>query len=162
MLFRSTNLPGGIGIVIGGKLADQRGRRMVATVALIVGVSANLMIFFGSGWTIWAVSTVSALVGAAVVPALGVYGPELFPTSSRSLANGGLTLAGVAGAVTGLVAVGALADRWGEFGPPLALTAVGPLIVVFLILTVYPETAHKSLEELNPEDDLPPIPAGEL
>ena len=157
-----TNLPGGIGIVIGGKLADQRGRRMVATVALIVGVSANLMIFFGTGWTIWAVSTVSALVGAAVVPALGVYGPELFPTSSRSLANGGLTLAGVAGAVTGLVAVGALADRWGEFGPPLALTAVGPLIVVFLILTVYPETAHTTLEELNPEDDLPPIPAGEF
>ena len=58
--------------------------------------------------------------------------------------------------------VGALADRWGEFGPPLALTAVGPLIVVFLILTVYPETAHTTLEELNPEDDLPPIPAGEF
>lgn len=157
-----TNLPGGIGIVIGGKLADQRGRRMVATVALIVGVSANLMIFFGTGWTIWAVSTVSALVGAAVVPALGVYGPELFPTSSRGLANGGLTLLGVAGAVTGLVTVGALADRWGAFGPPIALTALGPLIVVFLVLTVYPETAHKSLEELNPEDDLPPIAAGEL
>lgn len=157
-----TNLPGGLGIVIGGRLADQRGRRMVATVALVVGVSANLMIFFGTGWQIWAVSTVSALVGAAVVPALGVYGPELFPTGSRSLANGGLTLLGVLGAVAGLQIVGQLSDRWGELGPPIALTALGPLIVVFLVLTVYPETAHRSLEELNPEDDLPPVPPAEI
>lgn len=152
-----TNLPGGIGIVVGGKLADSKGRRGVATVAILVGVSATVAIFFGGGWWIWVVSAIGALVGAAVVPALAVYGPELFPTGSRSLANGGLTLLGTIGSVVGLVFVGSLADSWGAFGPPIALTAIGPAIVVLLVLTVYPETAHKSLEELNPEDDLPPV-----
>ena len=47
---------------------------------------------------------------------------------------------------------GALADEFGEFGPALALMAVGPALVALLIVLAYPETAHKELEELNPED----------
>jgi hypothetical protein len=34
----------------------------------------------------------------------------------------------------------------------MALLAIGPLIVAALVLTLYPETAHRELEELNPED----------
>ena len=34
----------------------------------------------------------------------------------------------------------------------MALLAIGPLIVAGLILTKFPETAGKELEELNPED----------
>jgi hypothetical protein len=53
--------------------------------------------------------------------------------------------------VVGLVVVGQLSDR---VGLPRALTyvAVGPLILTALILAFYPETAHRELEDLNPED----------
>jgi len=36
------------------------------------------------------------------------------------------------------------------------LAALGPVVVVGIILVLYPETAHKELEELNPEDAPPP------
>jgi hypothetical protein len=34
----------------------------------------------------------------------------------------------------------------------MALLAVGPLVLVVLIATRYPETARRELEELNPSD----------
>jgi hypothetical protein len=34
--------------------------------------------------------------------------------------------------------------------------AIGPALLVVLVLTSYPETAHRELEELNPED-VPPV-----
>ena len=37
------------------------------------------MVLIG-GWPMWGLSVAAAIVGAMVVPALGVYGPELFPT----------------------------------------------------------------------------------
>ena len=52
----------------------------------------------------------------------------------------------------GLIFVGQLSDRWGEIGPPLAILASGPLIVAWLVLRRYPETAGLELEEINPED----------
>jgi MFS family permease len=58
----------------------------------------------------------------------------------------------VIGSSTGLLIAGRLADRWDAFGPGMALLAIGPLIVAALVLTLYPETAHRELEELNPED----------
>lgn len=151
-----TNLPGGLGILVGGYLADSVGRRFIGSVAVVVGVGMTTLMFLSSGALIWAYSAIGSLVGAAAVPALAVYGPELFPTGSRGFANGGLNLLGVAGAIFGLLVVGALSDSWGTFGTPMALMSIGPAIVVVLILAVYPETAHKSLEELNPEDDLGP------
>jgi hypothetical protein len=34
----------------------------------------------------------------------------------------------------------------------MAILAVGPVLVAALVLGVYPETAGRELEELNPED----------
>ena len=147
-----TNLPGAIGIVVGGHLADVRGRRLVGAVATLVGVGASVMMFLVVGWPLWAWSVVGSLVGAASVPALGVYGPELFPTSLRGRANGVITGLSRAGGVLGLVAVGFLVNTVGGLGPALAVLALGPLAVALLILIAYPETAHRELEELNPED----------
>lgn len=149
----ATNTPGGIGIIIGGRLADTRGRRVVGAVAIAGGVGFTVAMFLatGTGW-IWAWSALGAVVGAAAVPALGVYGPELFPTASRGSANGGLNLAAVAGAVVGLLVAGALAGALGSLPPAMALLSIGPAIVVLLIIAAYPETAHRELEDLNPGD----------
>jgi MFS family permease len=95
---------------------------------------------------------IAAVVGALAIPAMAVYGPELFPTNQRGLANGGLQVLSVAGSSVGLLAAGWLADRFGSLGPAMALLAVGPLVLVVLIATRYPETARRELEDLNPSD----------
>ena len=153
-----TNTPGGIGIVIGGRLADVRGRRIVGAVGIVGGVGATVLMYLSHGPGIYAWSVVGAIVGAATVPALGVYGPELFPTSLRGRANGAIGLCGVLGASTGLLVAGTLSDRFGGLGPALSLLALGPAVVVALVLVAYPETAHRELEDLNPEDELPVAP----
>jgi hypothetical protein len=87
------------------------------------------------------------------------FGPELFPTSSRGSANGGLNLAAVAGAVVGLLLAGTLTGALGSLPPAMALLSIGPAVVVLLIIAAYPETAHRELEDLNPTDaplDAPP------
>lgn len=104
----------------------------------------------------WIWSVGAAVVGGAAIPALGVYGPELFPTSLRGRANGVIAVLGVLGTVTGLVAAGYLSERWGGLAPALTLLAIGPLLMAILLLVAYPETAHRELEDLNPEDRPPP------
>ena len=150
-----TNTPGGIGVVAGGRVADVRGRRPVAVVAVTGGILLTVLMFATHGWLMWVVSVAGAVVGAAAIPALAVYGPELFPTSLRGRASGGIILAGRVGGVIGLLAVGALADAYGSFGPAFALVGVAPLLVPVLIALAYPETARRELEDLNPEDRLP-------
>ena len=117
---------GGIGVVAGGHLADVRGRRVVGSIGVIGGVGATVLMFLAGGWGVWAWSTVGAIVGAVTVPALGVYGPELFPTSMRGRANGIISGLGRVGSVIGLVVVGVLADRFGRIGPALRSRPSGP------------------------------------
>jgi MFS family permease len=151
-----TNTPGAIGIVVGGRLADTRGRRLVGAVGVAGGTLFTVAMVLAGGWPMWALSVLGAVVGAATVPALGVYGPELFPTSLRGRANGIIAVLGVTGSVIGLLVAGILSDRWDGLGPALAVLSVGPLLMAILVLVAYPETAHRELEELNPEDLAPP------
>jgi MFS family permease len=148
----ATNTPGAIGIIVGGRLADTRGRRIVGAVGVAGGVALTVAMVLSGGWPMWALSVLGAVVGAATVPALGVYGPELFPTSLRGRANGVISILGVTGSVIGLLVAGYLSDRWGGLGPALAVLSVGPALMAVLVLVAYPETAHRELEELNPED----------
>jgi len=102
----------------------------------------------------WVAGSLATIIGAATIPALGVYGPELFPTSRRGLANGLLTCVSVVGSVVGLVFVGQMTDIDGSgwsFGRTFAWLAIIPLLAV-AVVSRYPETAQKALEELNPQD----------
>jgi MFS family permease len=149
-----TNTPGGIGLVVGGRLADTRGRRVVGAIGVVTGTSLTVAMVLLGGWPMWGLSVAGAIAGSMVVPALGVYGPELFPTSLRGRANGIIAILGVAGSVIGLGVAGYLSDRWDGLGPALALLSVGPLLMAVLVLVAYPETAHRELEDLNPEDQV--------
>lgn len=154
-----TGTPGGIGIMVGGRLADVRGRRQIGTVALALGTAATVVMFFSHGAGLWLWAVVGTIVGAAIVPALGVYGPELFPTRLRGRANGIITLSQRAGSIVGLIAAGLLASAFGSFAPAFGVLAAGPVVVCALVLFAYPETAGQELETLNPEDAQAPRPS---
>lgn len=154
-----TVTPSGFGVVAGGRLADLKGRRVVGALGLIGGVGATVAMFNSTGWPLWAWSVVGSVTGGAVLPALGVYGPELFPTSLRGRANGLVAVLGVGGSVLGLLVVGTLDRALGGLGPALGVLAVGPALLALLVVVAYPETAQRELEDLNPEDLPAPIPA---
>ena len=147
-----TSTPAGIGIVVGGRLADTHGRRVVGAVATAVGTALIATQFGLSGPTMWAAATTGAIIFAAHVPAVTVYGPELFPTSLRGRANGILSLTAMGGSVVGLLAAGRMADAFDSFAPAMLILAAAPLAMAFLIITRYPETAKRELEDLNPDD----------
>lgn len=146
-----TGTPAGIGVIVGGRLAE-RSRRLVGAVGLVTGTTLAVLAYLATGWPLWTLGVAAGIFSAATVPALSVYGPELFPTAVRGRANGVISMIGRAGAVTGLLAAGLLSDRLGGLGPALAILATGPLLLGVLVLSLYPETASRELEDLNPED----------
>jgi MFS family permease len=147
-----TGAPSIIGVVVGGRLADTRGRRPVGAVAVAVSAVTTALLYLSSGALLWIWGLIGAVIGAAALPALGVYGPELFPTGLRGRAGGIVALTGLVGSAAGLLIAGFLADELGSLGPAIAPLAVGPLLVAVLVLVAYPETAGRALEDLNPED----------
>ncbi|MBV9666070.1 MAG: MFS transporter [Actinobacteria bacterium] len=151
-----TSLPGGIGLMVGGRRAETSGRRMVAAIGVLGGVGITVVEFLTPGALMWLASAVSTMFAAAIVPAFGIYGPELFPTGLRGQANAVIQGLSRVGSVAGLVIVGFLADHLGSYGPAMALVAIGPLALIVLILVAFPETANQELEDLNPEDRAEP------
>lgn len=150
-----TSTPAGIGVFLGGRLADSRGRRAIGAIGLVGGAAFTVLGFTSHGWTLWIATMIGMIISSLTVGPLGVYGPELFTTRARGRANGLVTLAGVLGSVTGLTIAGRLGDRWG-LGAALAVLSVGPLLLALLVLRRFPETARVELEQLNPADAHPP------
>lgn len=149
-----TSTPAAIGVVAGGRWADVHGRKKIGAIGVVGGTLAAVLMFATSGWSLWVIAIAGSIVGALVIPALGVYRPELFPTGLRGRAGGIIEAVTLAGSATGLLLVGTLVDRWDGYARPIALVALGPLIVAVLVLTKFPETAGRELEELNPEDEI--------
>ena len=150
-----TNTPAGISLYLAGRWADKRGRRQIAMVALLGMAAFTTLKFSAAGWPMWGWGLGSSLFAAAMVPVIGVYGPELFATSQRGRSNGILTVIGVAGGALGLLLVGQLAERWDSFGQVFAIFSFAPLAVIALVFFLFPETAQQELETLNPTDKAP-------
>ena len=147
VLLITTSTPGALGIVVGGRWADTRGRR-AAIVPGLIGVGVFNAIFFSvSGAPMWVASLFGSVVGALCIPAMGVIGSELFPTSRRGTVRGALSALGVAGSVLGLLLAGRLVDARG-YGWTFTMLAIAPVTAGFLALLL-PESRGKELEELN-------------
>lgn len=145
-----TSTPIGIGVMAGGILADRVGRRWVGAFGTALGVLLSVLSFYSNAFWIFPTRAIGVILGSGfAVAGLAVYGPELFPTRLRGTANGVITALGIGGSVIGLQLVGRLAEHFGAFGPALLIAAIAPAIVVVLILTRYPETANRTLEEIS-------------
>lgn len=146
-----TSTPAGIGVVLGGRLADIRGRRA----AIVPGLSAfgifSVVFFSLSGPPMWLASLLASCIGALAIPAMGVIAPELFPTARRGGVRGTLTAIAVGGSVCGLLLAGSMVDST-SYSTAFTLLAVAPLAAAGLAFAI-PETRGKELEELNPGEE---------
>jgi len=157
-----TSTPAGLGLVAGGRLADTRGRRLVVAVGVGGGSLVGAWGFTAQGWPMWVANLVATMLAALALPALRAYGPELFPTAARGRANGIVEVVSVAGSAAGLLVAGIVADRTGRLADGMLWLLPLGLLVAVLALTVFPETARRELEDINPEDAEAPDPAGPL
>ncbi len=142
--------PGFVGIAIGGRLAETRGRRPVAATALFLGTAAQMVFFLYGGVVLWVTSAVAIVLGGIAAPALGAFNGEMFPTEIRGTANAYLIVAGVAGSACGLLFTGRLSDQIGR-GEAIALTGIASLLASLLVLRL-PETADRALDEVSPSE----------
>lgn len=149
-----TNAPYAIGVLIGGKLAERYGRRIVGGVALAGSAAINAAQFFFTGPAFWMVSGVGSFGAGPLLPTLSVASTESFPTTRRGTATGVTNVVAVIGSAIGLVLGGILTDRIG-FPGTIAVLAIAPITASVLVWKAIPEGAGHSLEELNPGEPPP-------
>ncbi len=145
-----TGLPSFPMLVLGGRLADLRGRKAVGIPLVGASALAYAGFYLASGVLLWPLALAGAMLGSAGGAALAPYGSELFATRIRAEAQT-LTLAlGVTGSVTGLAIVGLLSGPLG-LGPAIAVLAGLPLVALAVVALAFPETARRELEDTSGE-----------
>ena len=149
----STGTPASLGLVLGGRLADTVGRRVVLITCMPLATSLVVMSFNVSGPLMWLSALFGGLMGGLAYPAFAVYRTELFPTGNRARASGWITAISLVGSSVGLVLAGRLIDHGWSYGRVMLALAGAQVLAAIVAFTAYPESAHMELEELNPEDD---------
>lgn len=149
-----TTTPASLGLLIGGRIADQRGRKKLAIAMIPIGTILLARSFGIHGTEMWLSAFAGAFALALSYPAMAVFRSELFPTAHRNIASALITTASLLGGSAGLIACGTLINRGVTYGTVMSYLAIGPGIVAALVYFYYPETAHRELEELNPSDGL--------
>jgi MFS family permease len=148
----TTAIPGLVGLLVGGRLAERIGRRPVAFVALLVATLTQMAFFLTGGTTLWITSAVSVLTSAAAGIALGTLDVELFPTEVRGTSNAVLLVVTVMGSMTGFAVAGALADPLGGIGRSIALCGIAALIAALFFVPRLPETHTRTLDDVSPSE----------
>jgi MFS family permease len=108
--------------------------------------------FTTGGWPMWMAAFFGGLIGGMAYPAFSVYRNELFPTGRRGQASGLIAAMALIGGSIGLIVAGQLLDRGWSYGAVMGMLASGQVVAALIVFFTYPETAHRSLEEINPVD----------
>lgn len=146
-----TATPAGIGLIIGGRIADERGRRVVGALALAAGSIFVVVSYSTAGIAMWLAEIVGGILLGVSYPALAVYRGEMFPTARRGTGAATVTAGGLIGGSIGLIAAGRLLDSGWSYSAVMGLLALGPIAVALLVVVTFPETAHRELEEISPD-----------
>jgi MFS family permease len=153
-LFRgvTNGVPGLFGLVLGGRLAESRGRRPVTVVALLLATVIQVVFYLTSGPVLWVASALAIIGTGASTLTIGTLDAELFPTEMRGTSNSLLLVCGVAGSVTGLLLAGFLADPFGGLGRSIALCGIAPFLAAIFLAPKLPETAGRGLDDVSPSE----------
>jgi MFS family permease len=138
-----------LGLLVGRWMADNLGRRLTTTVAMVSIAGFGIVLYSGSTVALFVGYVLGAMAGGMIAPALGALVIEVFPTSVRASVAGWFVVAGVLGAVVGLVIFGAVSD----VASRLSLAAVAtflPALPVAGLLFLLPESKGKEPEQLSP------------
>ena len=131
----ATATPAGVGLILGGRVADLRGRRRGDRRRPPAGHGLRRRCRTRVGGPpMWLAVFLAGILGGITYPALAVYRTELFPTGNRSRAAGLLTAAALLGGIVGLLVMGTLLDRDWSHGRVMALLASAQLIVVVVVV----------------------------
>jgi SHS family lactate transporter-like MFS transporter len=134
-----------ISYVAGGWLSDRFGRRGPG-----VGLTAGYVAFAAVGFVTGPFGFVAGNLlwsgfASAATPVMGAWGGELYPTRARATAEATGGVAGAAGGIIGLQAVGLLSRSVG-LGEAIALVGIAALFGA-LVLLFLPETKGKPLPD---------------
>jgi MFS family permease len=154
----STAVPGLVGVLIGGRLAEARGRRPVAVIGLAVATATQMVFFLTGGVLIWFMAAISVFAAGAGGIALGTLDAELFATEVRSTSNAYLTIFGVMGSAVGFAIAGFLANTLGNLGRSIAIAGVGTLIAALVFVPMLPESGARALDDVSPTEEYGPGP----
>jgi MFS family permease len=138
------------GLLAGRWLADRVGRRLTGALAMVTVALFATLTYTGSALALLAGYILGVFAASVFAPAAGALINELFPTSVRASVTGWSVAAGVLGAVTGLVAFGAVADAGRRFGVA-GLVIFLPAALVMVLFWLLPETRGREPEDLWPD-----------
>jgi MFS family permease len=150
LMVAGSGVTGLLGLLAGRWLADHVGRRPTCSVALVVIAFTAAGTYSGSRPALVVGYLVAVFFGSVFAPAVGSLLTELFPTSVRASVIGWWTVAGVLGAVVGLVAFGAVADVGNRFADAAAAVFL-PCALAAGLFWALPETMGREPEALWPE-----------
>ncbi len=148
MLVLGAGPAGLIGILAGRWGADRFGRTLTAGLSM-AATGASVALAYSGGQNALMVGYLLALAtSSAFAPPTGALVAELVPTNIRATVAGWETIAGVSGAVGGLMSFGFLADLTGGFAA--ASFTIGIVVMVVAIgFWWLPETKGVELEDLE-------------
>jgi MFS family permease len=149
-----TAIPASIGLIVGGRIADRQGRKKLAIITIPLGAILIATSYGFGSYMMWLTAILGGICLGLAYPAMAVFRSELFPTAKRNVASAIITTASLIGGSFGLIGAGLLLDRDVSYATVMMGLAMGPVLVAVLVFLKYPETAHRKLEELNPEDSL--------
>jgi putative MFS transporter len=135
-------------VFLSGHLIDRIGRRRGAAVVFMLGFVGIIACYTLHGqWALTAALMLGIFAASAYLPILNSYASELFPTEYRGTAGAwSNNLLGRMGYVLSPIAVGALVESTGAYGPVVAPLAIFNLLALFLVYRFLPETVNKELE----------------
>jgi MFS family permease len=137
------------GLLAGRWLADRVGRRLTCAPAMLAVALLAVVTYSGSAPALVAGYMLGVFAASVFAPAAGALLNELFPTTVRASAAGWWLAAGVLGAVTGLVAFGAVVGAGHSFAVAGLVTFL-PAALLMLLFWLLPETRGREPEDLWP------------
>ena len=118
---------------------------------MVLGTALVVVSFSTSGAVMWVSEICGGILLGISFPALSVYRGEMFPTAHRGAGAALVTASGLIGGSVGLVAAGQLLDAGWSYSHVMMLLALAPVVVGAIVVTSFPETAHRELEDISPD-----------